>query len=1401
MPCKYFAPNGQPSKLFEGLFTHYYDREGYDSKKAEISAVKDWLQARDPKFREQFAGDEVTDENGEVKLEYVVKLEDYERSIQAADRLKGVGDTYQLLRSMLKDSSFQKIARAVLLTARKPITVEMYDGTKTAGTIAYNRETNKIYVSDQLSQNDMGLDKALLATTMEAYLGNEVNSTHDQAKQLQGIYASAHKIATIRGFSNKAFDSIASFYSSIFTDSALQEQLKGMNMPGSGMSMWQNVLNTIADTFDMRASYVKGLDDILSSNPKNLEQNRPIVSPYSAEAPVEEETETKSIKNLINPNAPYAGMLTGEPVVDKYIAITFDKLQALRSRIERKAKPAENQHLKAEIRKYDRRLKDLMEHRTVTMLLNVGQREVQQLDQMLDMDISIKEAGENYKLAEGWSELSSLIDTSDLPTSTEKQIREVSEHAMRLMAKYEEKYLSTLKHELLEQGTPVNSVESIDPDLVSEDVGQMTAEFVGLSFGSHPLEIAADYLIRVSAFHTNKAIASFNDRLKDQLKELGSSDIMFMFEKDKEGRYRPKTAYRAELYEKLSELNSDIRKFNKERAPYYQQLTELSTRYFEALGSGDQVAAERINAERAELQKKIDESKEKTKSWDTLNEFMRNNFTYKLSDEGRKANEEALEDLKNDYKSFDPVTGEEVFDNRGYERAAKNYDLEAFDQWLQDGKVYPRLAAQFYSITPNDQWKNTSFDQMTQKQKGFYDFFVKEFIDAQANIPMDFGFTEYNSDRLLREFAFMESETVGHMKKLGKDVLDFFKDIATVKYQESKLSADQVAPFSKDPVKMMRFKGVRQFIAAESDYYTEGVELPAYLKKGLDEGRYKYKNGYLVSALKEKLIQRPVQTESDPLKIFQNFKKFSLAYEYKKEVEDTLHAVKEMAANSAIQPQKDKGISNLMGLKRGQKKGSNLEKRLSYNVDAYLTGRLKDPLVPDDQGKPGERVFSASKALESLNNFTRARQLGLNLASGVTNLVQGTMANFMFAARDEFFNEMELNRAYYVLKSSVAKWASIGQVKTDDAKKIALLIKEFNLLNHLHENFYLDKEWMEKVFEKLYLWQSGGEYLNQGAVMLAMLMRTNLQTSDGKPYLSSGKKVSLWDAYEVKDNKLVLKHTDSDMADDKRVFAVRSGIEKAVKIIHGDYDILNPMMMKKKLAGRVLMMFRTWLPQAVRQRLGQRERDYQLSEYLGKDYYTEGRWRTLGRGLFRTGSIKDDAANIGKFLAAALATTFSNKLGRKVVDTMKISSQDRANMYANVKELWFLSVLAFATLAIKGMISGDDDDDDPVEKSWLTYMYNQTSRVESELWFFYSPRSLSQIVRDAVPLVGTLRQAWRTIDAAENLVFHPDKDVYQRGFRKGHSKFWTQSQMMFPVLNQKQSIWSMWSQLYSDKFR
>lgn len=408
---------------------------------------------------------------------------------------------------------------------------------------------------------------------------------------------------------------------------------------------------------------------------------------------------------------------------------------------------------------------------------------------------------------------------------------------------------------------------------------------------------------------------------------------------------------------------------------------------------------------------------------------------------------------------------------------------------------------------------------------------------------------------------------------------------------------------------------------------------------------------------------------------------------------------------------------------------NNTKERVNYLIDTFY-GIRKDIEGVSKEIKSGPlkgKRLAGSKIGDSINQLTTAKGLALNPFSGMVNLFFGKISNRIHASSNQEFGDGDLNKAEAIVATSI--FNSKGT-----KEKLALLMDKLQVLGDINHANYGGKS----SFDKLYIFQRMGEFMVQAEAMTAILIKNDL-----------------WSKVEVKDGQLVFPEGFTE----KEIIALSDKIQQTIKYLHGNYQINSPTRIKKHIWGRMLMVFRNWIPYSLQNRFGREMVDYRLGRTKKGRYITYG---TLGF----TGSMK----TLLKLSVLGKAT------GQKLEG---VSEVDEANMRQNLRELSYMATMYLMTMVLSGLAKGTDDDD---EKAVYTYFLNMASRTESDIWFYVSPKAFNQIIKDPIPSLKTFNDFVKLVNSTGHWVIGDDEIKY--GKHKGESGLVRSFKQNFPVLTQ-----------------
>jgi len=328
------------------------------------------------------------------------------------------------------------------------------------------------------------------------------------------------------------------------------------------------------------------------------------------------------------------------------------------------------------------------------------------------------------------------------------------------------------------------------------------------------------------------------------------------------------------------------------------------------------------------------------------------------------------------------------------------------------------------------------------------------------------------------------------------------------------------------------------------------------------------------------------------------------------------------------------------------------------------------------------------------------------------------------------------------MRSALKKALGMGQ--DEESKKINNLMLNFGIMYDMLDISYGDGKALTEKAKKFGVLNpfelfKRGEFRNQGLILLAMLDNTKI--TDRK-----GNRRKLYDAFDV-DGKFNVKEFDNSdgewdiISDGNQFTKKRNQINGLIRRLHGNYDPSHPLKAKGQSIGRMLMVFKTWMPQGVYSRFGE---EMYLDE-LGTS--VKGRWRTLYDIGFKDSLtlFKDVAA--AKWLGGA-------KLGE---DYTKFKDIDIQNMRRNVQELVWLAGMAVATLIGYALLPDDDDDEESSEarKYMANVILDMTARLSGDITMYVSPSTPEQAL--SIPL---MRDIGYTADAIFSVFEEMSEEEY-----------------------------------------
>lgn len=420
---------------------------------------------------------------------------------------------------------------------------------------------------------------------------------------------------------------------------------------------------------------------------------------------------------------------------------------------------------------------------------------------------------------------------------------------------------------------------------------------------------------------------------------------------------------------------------------------------------------------------------------------------------------------------------------------------------------------------------------------------------------------------------------------------------------------------------------------------------------------------------------------------------------------------------------------------------SNIFKIVDEYIKIQVKGQNKDTLkrlnlgtYVDEDGNTIQKYTSVSNIIDFGLKYNSLLRIGFNPITALSNLTFGEISNKIEGFGNRFYNNKEL------LQASGIYYKEIHDKESKLNKIIELLnplqeLEDYNNINTVKLKSSLDTD---KIKEKAFILQKMGENFLQTRTMIASMLHDKVELPDGT-------KVSLWEAFEVKDGKLEFKGKQT--LNENLIGKMSDKIQRLNQLIHGRYSNRDAAVANQYVIHRAIIQFRKWIPTALESRF----MGFKYDPRLGVNM--EGRYRTLGRITLNTFKGKE-----GWFkLMSDLIATRNDLTAGKYFSEMEIY-----NMRKNLIEV----VLLLATILFKASV---DDDDNPTKDPLTKILLHQLNTAARDLSFFYNPKALNDLAINAIPLAKTTGDILKVMINIPYIFGGKDAE-YKKGYRKGENK-------------------------------
>lgn len=566
------------------------------------------------------------------------------------------------------------------------------------------------------------------------------------------------------------------------------------------------------------------------------------------------------------------------------------------------------------------------------------------------------------------------------------------------------------------------------------------------------------------------------------------------------------------------------------------------------------------------------------------------------------------------------------------------------------------------------------------RKKRFYEFFMKTKNELDMMYPDNLMSGTEAKIIGIRKDRLERFKSVKNIKQAGKQLIEGIKDNYMERSDDEDIQgySELFTDASGNEFKMLPVY-YNNFDMSEADNMSEDAvsTLISYSAKAIE---YKHLNDLidLIEVEKIALKERKIPSTDGKLKVLNLFNRAA-------------YRMGDSSKEDNVVYHKDEGTSNLY-------------KMFDSWVDMQFYGRWRQR-----EGTIGDTKISTAKAVDMLNKKTAIASMSLNLLNGISNVMTGIsqtrIETIVGSLGKGYVGVKDMAKADTTYMAELPKFmAEFGnRVKTS---KLALFSEMLNVSQE-YESDITETQWARDNKAKrllssdsaLSFIQNSGEHYMAHRMAIAVAVHTKLKDSNGnektlwdalKPeYLQEdgtygsvnkglGARLTLDGSYTLNGKEFKFEGED--------LYKLERKITGINQKIHGIYNKQDANIIQRYSIGRLVYMFRKWIPAAIDKRFMNSQYNYDTNEWK------EGYYRTTF-----------------DFLKQLWHEREGLKLNT-IVKFKGLNEEQKANILRALTE----SLIFFTTVLLgKAIIPPDDDKE---KQSWATNMLHyQLTRLTSEL--------------------------------------------------------------------------------------
>jgi len=402
-----------------------------------------------------------------------------------------------------------------------------------------------------------------------------------------------------------------------------------------------------------------------------------------------------------------------------------------------------------------------------------------------------------------------------------------------------------------------------------------------------------------------------------------------------------------------------------------------------------------------------------------------------------------------------------------------------------------------------------------------------------------------------------------------------------------------------------------------------------------------------------------------------------------------------------------------------------------------------------------DKTVNLNKLGGFISGITAANSMMLNLIGGINNITIGQLAVFIEGIGGKFYTKADTLAAQsYYSRNILDNAGDFGKAK--ELSMLNLLMDEYDFIQGEFKDSLgrsISSTGAKRLFKSdtLFFINNGGEHYNQSVGALSMLSGKkftgdrfetlteyttrklgnfnqkdpNELTQKDKAYLErynaklkeyNAKKVeiakefgkynvSLLDAYDKKDGKLIIKDQYKPYWSESDRFDLMNKIHSINKSIHGNYAEFDKSLAQRQWLGKLMIMFRKYLYTGFRRRYGNEYIDLELGDSV--------------QGYYNTffGKLASDIKNYG--LQSALTNEYTTE-----------------QLEARNKVMTDLAVVV-ASMLILTLVSASNGDDDDFLKAHILV---QAARLRGDVLMYMNPSDLLRVIKNPAVSLSTIEK-------------------------------------------------------------